>query len=453
MKSLGRVKLLSTFPTRDSKCGNPTDSLQGPAYPPPHQKGLDDLGDPGSAGYMYVTEKSKAREEAVNDSRILEFFRDPVDMKLFTDVVDDLFVVAKANAQNWATTWRSCVDFEPVAWCDVSSADCQKTETGYVQKTPGNAYTCESKIWTQLLSYVTVQRDPYQELAAGVLDFALPLTPPRIITKLWNIGTTDMVDVRASKEEFWKDKEGFGLENGKAGQAGGGVYFADYVRMGTSSPIISETKEGSGTGPDPDTGINCNPDASAPTGHNVKPVEALITALNNSSYRGNFSEANIRRCYNDLINTAKATGNDPAFIMATWVEESGASYYEKFGTVYDFGCEVNGWPPNNYRAQLQCATGLQSAYSYNANHQGCRDAYAPLGKIDVQKFMYIFAGGERGCIEKNYGVAINYPTQIKAMYTTASNGNNALNTSCVLPSTRWDSTCRVPDDDDGPGPH
>ncbi len=189
-----------------------------------------------------------------------------------------------------------------------------------------------------------------------------------------------------------------------------------------------------------------------PSGHNVKPVDALITALGGTVWNPKApnaitSEENIRRCYNYVISIAKVKGMDPAMTMATWIEESGASNYAKFNPVDDLGC--GGGINNNLTAQLECFTSLQYAYSTQSNHLDCRALDSPTDRASILEFFQIFACGDAACRREppQYDFSctytdsqpgtFNWPAQINAAYKATQVNNEGLDYSKILPSIDW----------------
>jgi hypothetical protein len=68
-------------------------------------------------------------------------------------------------------------------------------------------------------------------------------------------------------------------------------------------------------------------------------------------------------CYNDVICRALSTGVDPAFALAVWLHESGASNYDFApGQVEDFGIHV-GAPPEDFNAQANYFMSLRHGCS------------------------------------------------------------------------------------------
>jgi len=185
--------------------------------------------------------------------------------------------------------------------------------------------------------------------------------------------------------------------------------------------------------------INCDVNAPAPdpSKNNILPIENLIAVLDQKFYTS-YSEEHVRLCYNDLINRAIAKDIDPAFMMTIWLEESGASDYTAYGNVADFGCVGNSnFPRQNFDRQATCMSILPGSYQ---SYKSCR---VPPSELTVEKFLQIFSGGTQACTDNNYGTNPQFPSQVKRVYGWVSNGAQ-LNDNCILPSTRWDASCKTP---------
>jgi hypothetical protein len=190
---------------------------------------------------------------------------------------------------------------------------------------------------------------------------------------------------------------------------------------------------------------------STPTGHNVKPLDQLINSLGGTVWNplasnAITSEDNLRKCYNYIINFAQKRGNDPALVMAAWIEESGASNYARFPTVDDLGC--GGGISNNLQAQLNCFVNLQNSYASSSVHAQCR-AIRSSNNLDVLEFFQIFACGDAPCRE-NPGTfdfsctytddqpgTLNWPNQLNQAYRAVNINGSSLNFSLPLPSSDW----------------
>lgn len=205
----------------------------------------------------------------------------------------------------------------------------------------------------------------------------------------------------------------------------------------TNLPTATPTPIG-GT---PPTDLDCSSDPiTDPSKNNVLPVDQLITALRGHRYFGSvISEVNLRACYNDLINRAIASDNDPAFMMAIWVEESGASNYDlSINPIADFGCASGNWERENYERQAVCFASLQNAYATAPHHALCRDTNPPVGTLTVAKYLQTFSGGEKECIKNTFIANPQFYGQIQEAYKLINSSNKDLNLNRELPSTRWD---------------
>lgn len=181
---------------------------------------------------------------------------------------------------------------------------------------------------------------------------------------------------------------------------------------------------------------DCTPVATISGEHNVKPVGQLIDAIKTTGYRDQVDYDHIRKCYNTVVQTAISSGNDPAFMMATWIEESGAGFSKNAA---QFGCKVG--TPLDFNSQINCFRQLQSAYANNSNHEGCRESTGS-DALQVLEYLLIFSEGETGCLDGEFDTNPNYRNQIKEFYKIARDDGASLNESCTLPKNRWDLTCK-----------
>lgn len=120
----------------------------------------------------------------------------------------------------------------------------------------------------------------------------------------------------------------------------------------------------------------------------VRPVSDL-KAIYDPRFPGNQLEA----FYDIIINRAQAAGYNPAFVLAVWLEETGASDYQSFGTsIYDFGC--GGAEKGNVLSGLQCFLSLYTDWSaggkYDSLMSSCREGGA---NPSFEDFMLFFAEG------------------------------------------------------------
>lgn len=164
----------------------------------------------------------------------------------------------------------------------------------------------------------------------------------------------------------------------------------------------------------------CTPISSFPEGANAKQLEAALESLR-ATYMNPFVEnsgmsiENFQDCYYAVLKAALDNNTDPALAVAIWIEESGASYYEKYTDVSDFGCAVNT-PKMDFQAQLDCYVKLKNAY---------------LGKCDpltTEKYLKIFSSG--GCVD--YGTNPNFSDQIQNIYKAIHITNSSLALDKVL---------------------
>ena len=187
--------------------------------------------------------------------------------------------------------------------------------------------------------------------------------------------------------------------------------------------------------------------AGAPTAqnHNVKTADQLVTEFPLAH------EENIRYCYNYLIDRAQQTQNDPAFIMAVWIEESWASNYERFPTVIDFGC---GSYVNNFDDGLECMLSTQQTYTNPADWRfKCSDIRNPTDKLDVKEFFQIYACGPGSpsnetncyadppefnfeCTATNQGGG-DWPDRMNSYYRRTHNQGKNIDQSKILPASTW----------------
>lgn len=193
---------------------------------------------------------------------------------------------------------------------------------------------------------------------------------------------------------------------------------------------------------------NCDPNAPAPTNHNLKPVNELVSVLAQSSFSDRVDLEHVETCYNDLINTAQAGNIDPALAMAMWIEESGASNYCQFPIVGDFGC-VGSTPRSNFQAQLQCLIGTVSSYlTYGGRFEQCRQAGCtpPEEVLSVKKYLATFSDGPGACVDQippDQWVNSYFYNNLHLAYQLVHEDSDDLGDDCVLPSLDWSEGCSM----------
>jgi len=168
--------------------------------------------------------------------------------------------------------------------------------------------------------------------------------------------------------------------------------------------------------------INC--DKNAPDLGAVSGLLSKSTLV--AEFSGEFPGNNIEECYNDVVNRARKAGYDPAFVMAIWIEESGASDYEQFPVVYDFGC-MGSTPNNDFNAQISCFLNLKNFY-LSPIFDSCKSSTS--GPILMEDFLLIFSEGFRACdpndttCYRNYCTNPQFPQRIKDFYSRVSGGKS-----------------------------
>lgn len=201
----------------------------------------------------------------------------------------------------------------------------------------------------------------------------------------------------------------------------GGVqeYFLEGIQKALRPKGITGGTSGRNPAPGSKT-INCNKSVGDPG--NVPGLLSRDTLI--KEFANEASVENIKDCYNDLVSRAKAAGYDPAFVMAIWIEESGASYYAKYPTVADFGCAVNT-PRADFAAQLTCFLGLKSFYS-GSTFNSCRSGSG----VTMNDFLLIFSEGFNACKPENascykkFCLNPQFPGRIRDYYSRVSGGRS-----------------------------
>ena len=100
--------------------------------------------------------------------------------------------------------------------------------------------------------------------------------------------------------------------------------------------------------------INCNQNVSAQTISGLSKAEYTDLATRWVAGRGkNYAS----ECFNDTVYRSKMAGVDPAFTLALWLNESGASNYTQnmslYGYIEDFGIHgLASVPPQDFNAQI-----------------------------------------------------------------------------------------------------
>lgn len=144
----------------------------------------------------------------------------------------------------------------------------------------------------------------------------------------------------------------------------------------------------------------------------VKEVQAgKIAAVNTQAIAAN---------YEKIVLKSQTSGYNPAFTMAVWIEESGASYYGKYPGVADMGCIY--YPRENFDAQVDCFLRLWTLFSGNTNeiYKMCR------GKDQVlsfREFLLIYEGGGNSCASNNFMAEPNFPNRLRYFYGLVTGGS------------------------------
>lgn len=385
------------------------------------QAGRAETNDPYSAGYMYRrpvdpypdSPPGAAPWAFDSDPDLWKdrglgyglYFEDPIETDGFLGVAEELTQEAGGWAAAWEgeEQWRYCTEKEEFS-SEINDTCTKITKAdgsvAWSCNAVNNPYNCDVKNRITSHNDVEVWEDPHQDMRSGILNYATRFLPPDAadLVKRYEIGTLGILDVRNSKEEFWGDKQGFGVEYSRSGSTGGGVYYSDLARMMVGIPNQNESPMLPPYIPPEIPEINCDTEIAAPAGHNVKPVDDLLAAIP-VNYRNNINEENVRACYNAVIAAAVSSGNDPAFFMAVWLEESGASNYEAFDNVADFGCAVGSWGREDFNDQIRCMSVLQNAYATRdyPDRIACRAKEPFPGSLTVDKFLQIYSEGDTGC--------------------------------------------------------
>ncbi len=159
--------------------------------------------------------------------------------------------------------------------------------------------------------------------------------------------------------------------------------------------------------------VNCNKDAPAISSGALSGKDYLI-----KEFSREFPGNHISECYNDLVSQAAQQRYDPAFAMAIWIEESGASDYSQFPTVADFGCAVNT-PKADFNAQLNCFLGLKNTYANDPRFAQCRKTD---GIITMEEFLLIYSEGFQ-CKTGEFKLNSQFPQRIRDFYLRVTGRN------------------------------
>ena len=337
-------------------------------------------------------------------------------------------------------------DCDITTYCDTSHPELMEADhvCTYYNLVDGG-YTCSGDVETPYKGTMQAVNMPGGELAA-VKEISLLLKSPFDPGSDFEAPPLCGFDAAVSDAKFQDDQPLVGHDTPCVD---GPMYHSDKLRSVNRVYIpentdLNKPKFGGGAG----SGLNCNKSAPTPdpSMSNVLPLSDMLEALRNTIYNpfaanADVSKKNIEDCYNDVINTAINKHNDPAFVMATWIEESGASYYAKHPGAADFGCVGGGVKVEDFRAQLTCMVGLQQAYAVNPNHKECRALMPDKLKLNVKEYLQIFACGDTACREVPPGFDLsctpNYVSQINLVYKTIHKSGNSLVEAKELPNTSW----------------
>lgn len=183
--------------------------------------------------------------------------------------------------------------------------------------------------------------------------------------------------------------------------------------------------------------INCNANAPAGNPGNLLPVDALV----NIGFPSGASKENLQKCYNDLVSRSNAAGYDPAFVMAIWLEESAASWYDTYPNSADFGCVV-GRNRMDFNDQISCFLNLKGAYANRPST--CLTSGGPT----YEGFLLIFSEGNAGACRddtatctlpdgntvphyRNFCTNPQFPDRIRQYYQLVT-GGKSLNFSSPM---------------------
>lgn len=185
-----------------------------------------------------------------------------------------------------------------------------------------------------------------------------------------------------------------------------------------------ESGNNGNTGSNPTNPGACTniPDENIPfrdTSINPKPVNELIQYIRDNNGRlGGFSSAglatmerNIRDKYDEVVSRSRAAGYNPAYVMAIWIEETGAGAYN---ASRQFGCGSSG-----FDGELNCFLKLFENYSAGSSQDSlfkdCRQGDQPTYK----EFSLFYSEGICPTIQrKNYSFCTNkaFPGRIDRFY-------------------------------------
>ena len=123
---------------------------------------------------------------------------------------------------------------------------------------------------------------------------------------------------------------------------------------------------------------------------------------------------NIKARYDQLVQASKSAGFNPAFVMATWIEESAASAL----TAYDFGCGAAA--KDDFEGQLSCFLGLYDYWSTGSKDNSLFTCRAGGDHPNFEDFMLFFAEGICDTVQKQNrqfcANHANFPTRFKSFY-------------------------------------
>lgn len=146
------------------------------------------------------------------------------------------------------------------------------------------------------------------------------------------------------------------------------------------------------------------------------PMEEMIAALQTSGLQQpNYD--NIRAHYAEIVQRSNDVGYDPAFTMAIWIEESGASNYALYPTVADFGCISS--ERGNFDVQLSCFLSLWKTYSTSSSFQECRGSD---NELSLREFLLIYEGGYKSCRANTWTAESGFPDRLRKYYTVLTGG-------------------------------
>lgn len=147
------------------------------------------------------------------------------------------------------------------------------------------------------------------------------------------------------------------------------------------------------------------------------PLENLVVVLTTNN--PNVNTTNVRKRYYEVVDLSERFGYDPAFTLAIWVAESGASNYRLFPDVADFGCTRT--PRENFDSQIDCFLSLWGKYFTEEQYSSCRGGDNTLSN---REFLLIFYQGPQRCPEKEFVPNPEYPERIRKIYSLVTGGGD-----------------------------